>query len=138
MAETTGQGDATPMLRIDDAIEHLVGYLRDEIAKPPPRMPVVDNKNGCNLWLPIVIPNFPNARDPAFTSGNRQQQETYYRAFYDAAWELCRIGVLRPGQAVPMGNRRSGAEFQGDGFSLTQFGGGANCGPASAKRPEPI
>ena len=29
-----------PTLHIDDAIEHLVGYLRDEITKPPLRMPV--------------------------------------------------------------------------------------------------
>jgi len=108
-------------LHIDDAIEHLVGYLRDEITRPPPRMPVADDKYGCDLWLPVVIPNFRNDRDPAFS---RPQQEAYCRPFYDAAWELCRIGVLRPGQAVPMGGRRSGTEFQGDGFSLTEFGRG--------------
>jgi hypothetical protein len=122
----TGLGEETmPTLHIDDAIEHLVGYLREEITKPPPRMPVVpENKHDCDLWLPIVVGRFWHARDPAFTGENRQQQEAYYRPFYDAAWELCRIGVLRPGENAPMGNRMAGTEFQGDGFSLTEFGRG--------------
>jgi hypothetical protein len=46
-----------PTLHIDDAIEHLVRYLRDEITKPPPRMPVSDNKYGCDLWVPIAVAN---------------------------------------------------------------------------------
>jgi hypothetical protein len=119
-----GNKKAMPTLHIDDATEHLVGYLRDEITKPPPRMPLPESKYGCDLWLPIVVRNFWHDRDPAFSTGNRQQQEAYYRPFYDAAWELCRIGVLRPGQNAPMANRMAGTEFQGDGFSLTEFGRG--------------
>jgi hypothetical protein len=114
------------MLHIDDAIEHLVGYLRDEITKPQPRTPVTapENKYGCDLWLPIVVRNFWHRRDPTFTPGNRFHQEAYYRPFYDAAWELCRIGVLRPGVIAPMGENTVGWGFQGDGFSLTEFGRG--------------
>jgi hypothetical protein len=55
-----------PTLHIDDATEHLVGYLRDEITKPPPRMPMAESKYGCDLWLPIVVRNFWHDRDPAF------------------------------------------------------------------------
>ena len=114
-----------PTLHIDDAIEHLIGYLRDEINKPPQRISVVpESKYGCDLWLPIVVRNFWHTRDPAFSSVNRQQEEAHYRPFYDGAWELCRIGVLRPGQNAPMANRMAGTEFQGDGFSLTGFGCG--------------
>ena len=117
-----------PTLHIDDAIEHLVGYLRDEITKPPPRASLiaVENKWHCDLWLPIAVANFWQPRGhPTSTAEPRQQQETaYYQSFYDAAWELCRIGVLRPGQNAPMGNRWAGTEFQGDGFSLTEFGRG--------------
>jgi hypothetical protein len=113
-----------PTLHIDDALEHIVGYLRDEITKPPPRTPISDNKYGCDLWLPIVVRNFWHPRDPSFNREIRQQQETHYRPFYNAAWELCRIGVLRPGQSAPMSNRMAGTEFQGDGFSLTEFGRG--------------
>jgi hypothetical protein len=116
-----------PMLHIDDAIEHLVGYLRDEINKPPPRPHLVpERKYDCDLWLPIVVRSFWHARrEPAFTSGgNPRQQETYYRPFYDAAWELCRVGILRPGRTAPMGMNMPGQGFQGDGFSLTEFGRG--------------
>jgi hypothetical protein len=77
----------------------------------------------CDLWLPIVVRNFWQDRDPAF-SGNPQQQEAYYRPFYDAVWELCRVGILRPGRTAPMGMNMSGQGFQGDGFSLTEFGRG--------------
>jgi hypothetical protein len=105
-----------------------MGYLREEITKPPPRpwLIAIENKFGCDLWLPIVVANFWRARGhPTFTADPRQQQNAaYYRPFYDAAWEICRIGVLRPGQNAPMANRMAGTEFQGDGFSLTEFGRG--------------
>src|SRR5439155_1301026 len=81
--------------------------LREEINKPPPRIQtVLENKYGSDLWLPIVVRRS--------TSG----------PFYDAVWELCRVGVLRPGQTAPMGMNMPGQGFQGDGFSLTEFGRG--------------
>src|SRR5262249_26265663 len=40
--------------------------------------------------------------------------------FYDAAWELCRRAVLRPGPAFPRGQHMG--HTSGDGFSLTVFG----------------
>jgi hypothetical protein len=116
-----------PTLHIDDAIEHLVGHLRDGITEPTPA-PVITDKRGCDLWLPIVVAKFWQSRGhPTFTAYPREQQDAdigYFRPFYDAAWELCRIGVLRPGQTAPMGNTSTGTEFQGDGFSLTEFGRG--------------
>jgi hypothetical protein len=116
-----------PTLHIDDAIEHLVGYLRDEITNPPPRLPVIsDSRYGCDLWLPIVVANFWRSRGhPTFTADPRQPQgAAYYHPFYDAAWELCRIGVLRPGRNASMGDIGAQSWFQGDGFSLTEFGRG--------------
>jgi hypothetical protein len=116
-----------PTLHIDDAIEHLVGYLRDEITNPPPRLPVIsESRYGCDLWLPIVVANFWRSRGhPTFTADPRQPQDAaYYHPFYDAAWELCRIGVLRAGRNAPMGNMAAQSWIQGDGFSLTEFGRG--------------
>ena len=88
-----------PKLHIDDAIEHLVGYLREEITKPPQRTQLVsESKYDCDLWLPIVVRKFWEDRDPtSFTNANRQQLEAYFRPFYDAAWELCR---LKHGQRI--------------------------------------
>jgi hypothetical protein len=115
-----------PTLHIDDATEHLVGYLRDEITKPPPHMPIFDNKYGCDLWVPIVVANFWQSRGhPTVSADPRQPQNaSYYRPFYDAVWQLCRIGVLRPGETAPMGNSTHGRGLTGDGFSLTDFGRG--------------
>ena len=40
--------------------------------------------------------------------------------FYDAAWDLCRIGVLRPGVFAPVGQETAAAI--GDQFVITEFG----------------
>jgi hypothetical protein len=119
-----------PTLHIDDAREHLVEYLHDVIAPPPPRTTIIaeGTKYGHDLWLPSVIPSFWQSRGhPSVIADSRQRHvAAYYRPFYDAAWELCRIGVLRPGQTAPMGNMSfaTGSEYRGDGFSLTEFGRG--------------
>jgi hypothetical protein len=43
--------------------------------------------------------------------------------FYDAAWELCRVGVLLPGQHAPKGQGQvGGGIYSGDGYSITEFG----------------
>jgi hypothetical protein len=43
-----------------------------------------------------------------------------FRSFYDAAWELARIGVIRPGRVAPKGQER--ANDFGDHWSITEFG----------------
>jgi hypothetical protein len=48
-------------------------------------------------------------------------REEQLRPFYDAAWDLCRIGVLRPGQVIPKG-QSVGSGFVGDGYTVTAFG----------------
>jgi hypothetical protein len=69
-------------------------------------------------------------REIAFDKLSQDEREVYAAPFYDAAWSLCRKGVLRPGAAVPAGQRsenqlglRVGASpFFGDGYSLTTWG----------------
>jgi hypothetical protein len=43
-----------------------------------------------------------------------------WRPLYDAAWELCRIGVLRPGEIAP--RKMSAGSRLGDYYSITEFG----------------
>jgi hypothetical protein len=43
-----------------------------------------------------------------------------WRPLYDAAWELCRIGVLRPGEIAPRG--MLAVPRLGDFYSITEFG----------------
>ncbi len=60
----------------------------------------------------------------------QDDKEPYIAPFYDAAWELSRRGVLRPGATVPagqasgnqIGQRLPSAPFFGDGYSLTAWG----------------
>jgi hypothetical protein len=46
--------------------------------------------------------------------------DTQFTVFYDAAWELARIGVLRPGRVAPR-NQEVANDF-GDHWSTTRFG----------------
>lgn len=46
--------------------------------------------------------------------------DEHYTVFYDAAWELARIGVLRPGRVAPR-NMETANDF-GDHWSITKFG----------------
>jgi hypothetical protein len=111
------------ILHVDDAIGHLVDYLHTELTKPPARMgTVLETKYDCDLWIPLFVRNFWHTRDTHLVIEATAQYELYYLPFYDAAWELCRIGVLRPGEVAPMGSSSYGRGFQGDGFSLTEFG----------------
>jgi len=80
-----------PTLHIDDATEHLVGHLRDGITEPTPA-PVITDKRGCDLWLPIVVAKFWQSRGhPTFTAYPREQQDAdigYFRPFYDGMGAL--------------------------------------------------
>jgi len=42
-------------------------------------------------------------------------------SFYDAAWELCRRGIIRPG-VTAYGEQSTEAGVAGDGYSITPFG----------------
>ena len=46
--------------------------------------------------------------------------DEHYTVFYDAAWELARIGALRPGRVAPR-NMETANDF-GDHWSITNFG----------------
>lgn len=43
------------------------------------------------------------------------------KIFYDAAWELCRLGVIRPGEKYS-GAHNQLISWKGEGYSLTAFG----------------
>jgi hypothetical protein len=74
----------------------------------------------CELWIPNIVSAYWQPRTANFTFGDLEKEQ--FAPFYDAAWELCRIGVLRPGQFAPRGQATGGGLFSGDGFSITSFG----------------
>jgi hypothetical protein len=76
---------------------------------------------GNDIWVPAIAQQFWRSRLPP---GN-DPTDQHYIPFYDAAWELCRIGVLRPGMHAAKGQGQiGGGVFSGDGYSITKFGAG--------------
>jgi len=131
-----------PTLHIDDAIEHLVGHLRDGITEPTPA-PVITDKRGCDLWLPIVVAKFWQSRGhPTFTAYPREQQDAdigYFRPFYDGMGALpdrgSSAGTNRPNGKHEGWNRVSRRRLQSYRIWSRL---GANRRSASAERPEPV
>jgi hypothetical protein len=79
---------------------------------------------GCDIYLPLLVPGAANElgdRTAFAHGGAKEDKARWYLPFYDAASELCRIGVLRAGERMPMGASMQPG-FQGDGYSLTTFG----------------
>lgn len=73
---------------------------------------------GNDIWIAHVVRGYWASRiNPDLITAQ------HYLPFYDAAWELCRIGVLRPGQHAAMGQGSIGSgNFSGDGYSIIEFG----------------
>ena len=85
---------------------------------------------GPDIWIDLVGAQYWQANSVNFNSLSQDEKEPYIAPFYDAAWELCRRGVLRPVAAEPAGQsavnhigaRENAAPFFGDGYSLTLWG----------------
>lgn len=102
-----------------DALTYLVDWLR--------RMPATRFPNfGYELYIPNVLREFLRQRDKAVPE--HQVEEHFQRdapqvssAFYSAAWNLCRRGILRPGIKA-YGEQATNDGSGGNGYSLTPFG----------------
>lgn len=101
----------------DEAINFFVRYCGS--------VPVSDGRGnleyGFEIWIPKVVEEYFRATgaNPALT--HEAHNEPIWRAFYDAAWEFCRRGILRPSYFSPQG-RGSQVYSLGDGYSLTAAG----------------
>lgn len=74
-----------------------------------------------DIWLPELAWTYWSSRvDRVKYPDAGYLEEEKFIPLYDAAWELCRIGVLRPGEFAPRG--QSMAKAFGDGYVLTKFG----------------
>jgi hypothetical protein len=67
-----------------------------------------------NFWLPHLD------RSTGRYSNASDLEQDRFIPFYDAAWELCRTGVLRPGEFAPRG--MSHPKMFGDQYVITPFG----------------
>jgi hypothetical protein len=103
----------------DDAFGFLAARLR-ELMTLERRVRRLNNYD-CDLWLPQAILSYWTLHGRRGSDINEIPNEDV-EPFYDAAWELCRIGVLRPGQHAPKGQAMGAGLFSGDGYSITSFG----------------
>jgi hypothetical protein len=98
-------------MKLEDATKILIQFLREQNHGGFARY-------GYQIYLPALITTY-------FRKAGVQNPESKVREvspiFYNAAWELCRRGILRPGvkyhgaQATPDGS-------SGNGYSITPFG----------------
>src|SRR5688500_17610903 len=91
-------------IHVEDALEYLIKAL----AKVP--LPPVDKPGGRNLlqhgaevWIPDLVAAYWRERKVRVDEMRDEEKWPYFTPFYDAAWELCRIGVLRPGEYAALG-----------------------------------
>jgi hypothetical protein len=108
-------------MHFDDALDVLIKYLaavpesKGRVARAAP-----SQSHGGDVWIPHVVQGYWQSRPEQVAAEDLEDQ--HYQPFYDAAWELCRIGVMRPGEFAPRGWATDAGLFSGDTFSITHFG----------------
>jgi hypothetical protein len=117
-------------LHFDDALNFLIGSLA-KLTDPavPQAQTRFQRAQGSDIWIQFVANEYWSTRGKSVLNLSQDEQEPLVAPFYDAAWALCRRGVLRPGAAIPagqvgaqIGQRFNAAPFYGDGYSLTAWG----------------
>jgi hypothetical protein len=108
-----------PEITIDSAIQFLAEYASG------PRGRERYSSYGYEIYLPNVVWAFltrVHGQPPSTTDAvHSDQGRRVFPTFYDAAWELCRRGVLRPGlQTSGLQSTDDGAS--GNGYSITEIG----------------
>jgi hypothetical protein len=103
-------------MHFDDAFDFLV----EKLAAVPDNGRRARHATGCDVWIPLIVQTYWQSRTPPTSSADLTDE--HFQPFYDSAWELARISVLRPGCFAPRGEALGGQLFSGDGFSITRFG----------------
>jgi hypothetical protein len=118
-------------LHQDDALSYLIDRLSKTAGPAPGRGQARHRETlGSDIWIYEVATGYWGQKGKKLEELDYDAQEQLAIAFYDAAWLLCRRGVLRPGAAFPsgqsganqLGQRGSASPYYGDGFSLTAWG----------------
>lgn len=100
----------------EDAFNYLVSWLRN------PR-PTPFSSYGYGFYLPNVIRLYLEEHEGLHHPQGERRMRELSPVFYAAAWDLCRLGVLRPGLKV-YGGQATDDGSSGNGYSITPFGEG--------------
>ncbi len=98
----------------EDAFNFLVSWLRN------PR-PTPFGSYGYEFYLPNIIRTYLDDHEGLQHPQGEQRLRELSPVFYAAAWELCRLGVLRPGVKI-YGAQATDDGASGNGYSITPFG----------------
>jgi len=118
-------------IHIEDALNFLIEQLAKIASMAPPNALARQRvAHGSDIWINDVCDKYWQTRGQSIVDRAQDEKEPYIAPFYDAAWELSRRGVLRPGAVVPagqtsgnqIGQRVAAAPFFGDGYALTAWG----------------
>jgi len=103
------------MLNVDNVTSYLLSYLREPRSGNNPTY-------GYDIYIPSVIDYYVQDNSPSEPDHqwNSPQARELSPAFYAAAWDLCRRGIIRPGVGI-MGAQAVGGSSC-DGYSITPFG----------------
>ncbi len=106
------------MIDVKEATTYLLSYVRD-----PDSHPGGYANYGYDLLIPNVIDAYMGMIDPdnARKHWATAEAQDLSPAFYAAAWDLCRRGIIRPG-VRRMGAQATDNGSGGDGYSVTPFG----------------
>lgn len=114
-----------PQISDEEATDFIISYLRRGEKSQQP----FSDGFGFDLYLPDVVSKFLDPQREEWLRNNPQRgmvsfeidTATNSQPFYDAAWNLCVRGILRPGvlQHDPQYHR---AFIVSAGYSITQFG----------------
>ena len=108
-------------MHFDDAFDVLIKYLAAVPAsKGKAARAGQSHGHAGDLWIPHVVQGYWQSRPEPVAS--EDLEDRHFEPFYDAAWELCRIGVIHPGEFAPRGWSTDAGLFSGDTFSITKFG----------------
>ena len=108
----------------DEAFEAIVHHLA-QLAETRDHRGQRSGQHESDFYLPDFVWQFwlphLDRSGGRYMSPSDLEQERFI-PFYDAAWELCRIGVLRPGAFAPQGMGMP--KMFGDQYVITVFGRG--------------
>ncbi len=99
---------------LDEAIALTVEYLRAVIERPPGHR----GDYGYDMWVPAVATAWAHKASGAEALKRESLARRASPVFFEAAWELCRRGLIRPGIRETGGQAVAG----GCGYSLTILG----------------
>lgn len=106
-------GTLNHSMHVQDATTYLLSYIRESRKSEY-------SSYGYEVYIPNVIYSCLRERDPSH-KWNSQEARELSPAFYAAAWDLCRRGIIRPGVHI-MGAQATDRGSGGDGYSITPFG----------------